>query len=150
MKRFIALLVFFLLFSPKVWAQCSSDVPSHSSTAYEASHVIKNGSGILCNLTANFHTAALRTILLIDASTVPSDGAILSCDSVPVGTACVRWCFEGLAQSSDPTENTQPISWGAAGLKFNAGIIVAASTSTSGCTTLTSDGNNDWFNWQAR
>ena len=144
----VAVVVFGCLgFGRPAHAQCSAAVDGHGSSAYEASHLIKNTAGTLCNLTINFHTAAYRTILLIDAPSIPSDGALPSCDNGH--SPCVRYCFEGLAQSTDPTESVEPISFVGTGLKFYNGIVVAASTSTNGCNTLTSDSAEEWFNWQA-
>jgi hypothetical protein len=139
----------FLLAIPNVHAQCNGAIDSHGSSAYEPSHLIRPSGGVLCNLTVNFHTAAFRSVLLIDAASVPSDAAIPACDNAPIGTACVRWCLEGVTQAGGSTETTQTFPF-RAGLKFNSGIVVAVSTSTSGCTTLTSDGSNDFFEWQAQ
>ena len=116
------------------------------SPAYAPSAVIGTTPGTLYHLTVNFHTAAYRSILLIDsaASAAPT-GTLTSC-ATNNADPCVRWCLEGLAQSTDATETTKQIPFNI-GIHFIHGLIVVASTSTSGCYTSTLDGNNESYNW---
>lgn len=111
---------------------------SAHSTAYESAHQIATGPGLIGNLTVDFHTAAYRTIMLFDSAT-----------TVAPGTVSPDWCFEGLAQSTDPAESVKAVSFFGQPFRFHKGLYVAASTSTAGCTTLTLDaGNAEWFIWQ--
>lgn len=106
------------------------------STAYEASHVICSGPCYLDNLTVNFHTAAFRTLMLFNATSVPANGTVQP-----------AWCIEGISQSTSPAESFQSLTFTKSPLYFNVGLTAVLSTSTSGCASLTADGANDWFNW---
>ena len=135
-KRLSILVAALVLWAMPIHAQ-QLVLPWQTSTAYEANHVFA-GSRIY-NLTVNFHTASYRTLMIFDAATVPADGA----------SEKPYFCMEGISQSTDPAESFKSISFVGNGLLFTTGIAVTVSTSTAGCSTLTSDGSNDWFQVQS-
>lgn len=133
------LLTFALLLILIPFAEAGEPNKPIQSTAYENSHVLATGGGVIYNLTVSFHTAALRTVMLFDATVLPSNGAV-----TPL------WCFEGAGQASDAAESNHSYSWGTVGVVFTNGLVAAVSTSASGCSTLTADGANDWFSAQVK
>ena len=132
-KLILVAAVFMLL--PSLAHAQSFVTPAQHSAAYETHHVFSGKK--LYNMTISFHTAAYRTLMIFDAAAVPGDGAV-----VPL------YCFEGISQSTDSTESFKSLSFVNNGLIFQTRVAVTVSTSTSGCTTLTSDGSNDWFSAQ--
>lgn len=135
MKRlFLTLAAIFVLAGVALAGEPNTTV---KSTAYEGSHVLSTSGGVIYNLTVSFHTAAVRTIMLFDAASLPANGAV-----TPL------WCFEGAGQAADSTESNHSYSWGTVGLRYTTGLVAAVSTSTSGCSTIAVDGANDWFSAQ--
>lgn len=120
---------------------------SPNSTAYEASHVLKASQGVLYSITTNYHTAAYRTLMVFDSPTVPSNGATTACGATHA-TGCLAWCWEGDAQSTAPTQSYSWHDFNQHPLALGFGVSVVASTSTSGCSSLTADGSNEWFHAQ--
>ncbi len=124
----------------------------NESSAYEGAHLFstcKNGAsgsqctGSLEGVCVSMHTAALRNLMILDAASVPADGALGSCANT--NPPCVAKCIEGWSQSTDPTESSKCIDWVNHPVQVTTGLVVELSTSTSGCTTLAKDGNNDWI-----
>ena len=120
-----------------------------NSGGYVASFVAKSKPGVIYNLTTNYHTAAYRTLFLFDATALPSNGAVTDCaNGTPHTAGCVLWCFEGDTQAGGSTETYSSKSWTNVGLPFDNGLVIAASTSTSGCASLTVDWSNEKYSAQ--
>lgn len=115
------------------------------STAYEAGNILWATQGYLYWLTVSFHTSALRTVMVFDSTTKPSNGATTRCTGASHANGCLNWCSEGAAQSTDPTESFRSWDWVTHPMLFQNGITVMASTSASGCASLTADGANAWY-----
>lgn len=146
MKKLLIILAAVFAFTGAGWA--GEPNVAVSSTAYEGSHVLKLKGGSVYTLTVNYHTAAYRTLMLFDGTVLPANGAVTACGAVPHTTGCLLWCFEGDGSASAAAESFTTKLWTAAPVPYTNGLVVAASTSTNGCTTLTVDGANEWFNAQ--
>ena len=137
-KFFAALLVAMMLAVPGhgVLAQIAS-LTIAKSTAYEASHVLRSGSGTLWAYTINNHAATNMYVLFFDATSVPSNGTVqpLYCDVVPaLGTT---------NGNMDGTTFKAVV----AGVPFTTGLTVAFSTNSAGCGSLTLDTSADGWFW---
>jgi hypothetical protein len=117
MKKLTILMVCFLA----VLAQAKE--ATISSTAYEASRVIKTGSGTLVFVSVYNSKASAQFIQLFDSVTVPADTA------VPIMTATV------------PASSNYTFSVPFTGMPFNTGIAI--SNSSTGPTKTA--GSNDCF-----
>ena len=149
MKKILFALIIGIITSIPLSVSAQSNltgITGGSSPAYAPTAIIGTTPGTLYYLTVNFHTAAYRSILLIDSKAAAAPTGTLTSCATNNADPCVRWCFEGLAQSTDAAETTKQLPIGP-GVHFIHGLIVVASTSTSGCYTSTLDGNNESYNW---
>lgn len=96
-----------------------------SSPAYEASRVLKNSPGNLSWLTITTSSAA-GYLMLFDATSAPSDGAVAPVYCVPVAAV-----------------SGNPLSWMGAPPHFAVGIV--AVFSTTGCYTKTGSATAAFF-----
>jgi hypothetical protein len=120
-----------------------------TSSVYESSHVLMTTHGELYSIVVNYHTAALRSIMIFDGTAVPSDGVTSACGtSHPHTAGCLLWCVEGDTQGGGAVESNVSHSWGNVPLIFDVGAVVVASTNTAGCANLTADTPNEWFSAQ--
>lgn len=132
--RRLWLLLLLLLAEP--WdARCQmAPLVVQHSTAYEASHVF---SGLkLTGLCVTWHTQAARWLEVFDATALPSNGAVTAV-----------WC-EPISAATSAADTGVCFDWGVHPISNKTGVTVGVSTSASGCTNLTADGANDWFNAQ--
>lgn len=124
-----------------------SEVPlvSGTSSAAEGSHNILTTTGKLATLCASWHTQAARWLMVFDGP-VPSNGATTSCAASSV-SGCMAWCAPWTTATT-PADEFTCADWTTHPIWAKFGIGVALSTSASGCASLTTEGANDWFNWQ--
>jgi hypothetical protein len=122
-KRAILAVLAFLLIGGVAQAQTLQPVSSVTTTALAASIVLKAGSGYLYDAYAtNLTGGSTGYLLLINGTTVPSDGALTGCGTSP-STGCLMDCapFQG---------GVAPAS------VYNKGIVAVVSSATT-CYTLT-------------
>lgn len=119
-------------------------LPMLQSTAAEASHVFKAAPGNLYVFGA-VNTGSVGFLLLIDGTTVPSDGSLTACGTTNP-TGCLRACYViSAGTASVPAYAGFQLSPGPPMLFVN-GIIV--SYSSTGCLTKTAGGANVFFEAQ--
>jgi hypothetical protein len=120
------------------WAQ-TAPTPMQSSSALEPSHIFTGGK-TLASITVTWHagSAAARWLMIFDALAVPTNGTV-----API--YCVALC-----NSATDTDGTQGIMFTSAPIFVTTGITAVVSTNTSGCTSLTADGSDDYFSAQVR
>jgi hypothetical protein len=146
MAKIVFTLALVLLASIGFAAQPNQTV---SSSVYESSHILTAAHGELYSIMVNYHTAALRSVMIFDGTAVPSNGATSSCGITHPHTAgCLLWCAEGDTQGGGAVESNVTHSWGNVPLIFDVGAVVVASTNTAGCANLTADTPNEWFSAQ--
>ena len=99
-----------------------------NSSSTEASHIIKTSGGVMYGLTVT-NGASAGYVLMFDATTVPSDGAVnpVGCYAIPAGPITVA-----IPQIAYPRP-------------FVNGIVVVFSS--TGCFAKTAS-STAWFSWQ--
>jgi hypothetical protein len=132
------LVILCLLFASIAPSFAAEAVPIVHSTSYEHDHVLTTDpSKALYWLTVTWNTQALRWLIIYDATTVPGDGAL--------STSLVLYCAVA-SLATDPTQSSKSFDWTNHPLLHGLnGMVVVISTSASGCTAKTADGNNDWI-----
>jgi hypothetical protein len=129
-KRAILAVLAFLLIGGVAQAQTLQPVSSVTTTALAASIVLKAGSGYLYDAYAtNLTGGSTGYLLLINGTTVPSDGALTGCGTSP-STGCLMDCapFQGGV--------AQLYNAGLPASVYNKGIVAVVSSATT-CYTLT-------------
>lgn len=120
-------------------ANCAPEMtPSGVSTTAESGHIIKASQGVLIGLQLNnWDTSAGKTVMLLDATAVPSNGTIATCTGLQSQTSpcIIKWYGVPAAPSA-----AQPATVGATWqpgpfVHFLNGLVAVCSS--TGPTTLT-------------
>jgi len=145
----IGLAVCLALWGGNARAQTSCNQPlfAESNTSIAPDLVVPAGNGsnyYLCNATIVWHSAANRWLMLFNGTSLPSNGATTQCGTGKPAANCLMYCAP-ISTSGGSADGFQTFSWVNSPLAFNTGLVAAVSVSSSGCASLTADGNNDWF-----
>ena len=145
MKKLLVVLAFVVgLIGVRADAQIAQ-LPIVTSSAYEASHVLKNSPGTLWAFTVDNHSSTANLyVMFFNATSLPSNGATTG----GTGSGNLEYCDVVPAALTTPTAlDGQTFKAVVGGVYFSVGITVAVSTSSSGCGSLTIDTNNDAWYW---
>ena len=123
--------------------------PQQSISVYSTSTAAADlvlSQKIFYGASVNWQSAdSARYFMLIDGTSLPSNGTIASCSASYV-SGCLLWCGWEPLSTDEPGAYTIDFTAHPIAAKF--GLIVAESTG-AGCGTLTIDGSNDFFYVQA-
>lgn len=131
----LVLIAAILLILPSLASAQNVPLPMKGSTAYEASHVFTGGLKV-STICVTWHTQAARWLMLFDATAAPSNGSVTP-----------EWCAP-LSAATTPADQGLCFDWTFHPVLNQTGVTFVVSTNAAGCTSLTADGANDWFNAQ--
>lgn len=102
------------------------EIDQQVSTSGTSSIVLSSPNKALASLTA-FNSAA-GFVLVYDAATLPSNGAVASCSGPATARPCLMWCAPITAGGYIDKQWNSPMA-------FTTGVVVGISS--TGCATLT-------------
>jgi len=102
------------------------EIDQQVSTAGTSSLVLASPSKALASLTV--FSSAAGFVLVYDAASLPSNGAVAACANAAAARPCLMWCAPVAAGGYVDRQWNSPMS-------FTTGIVVAVSS--TGCATLT-------------
>jgi hypothetical protein len=138
MKTFIIAILLWLV-PVLTQAQTMQTLPTQHTAvgALEGSHLFLGQS--IYGLAVTWHTQAARWLMIFDATSVPgsmSGAPLLFCQYV-----------QGSASQLDGTQN---YDWTTHPIRVVTGVVVVLSTNPAACTSITTDGANDWISGQVQ
>jgi hypothetical protein len=140
MRRLLAALAFCLLAVPAV----AQDYPyplnvvkldQQVSAATVSSFLFTSPNKSLASLTAVVGASA-GFVMVLDAASLPANGAVASCTNAAAARPCVMWCAPVAANGMIDRQWTSPMS-------FTTGVLAAYST--TGCASLTASATAQFF-----
>lgn len=140
MKRLFLALAFSLLALPAAaqiypYALNQVEFDQQVSAAAVSSFLFTSPNKSIASLTA-VAGASAGFVMLIDAASLPANGAIASCTNAAAARPCLMWCAPVAATGMVDRQWTSPMS-------FTTGVLAAFST--TGCATLTASATAQFF-----
>jgi len=115
-------------------------VPIVHSTAYESSHVITtNPAQALYWISVTWKTSALRYLIIYNATTIPSDGALTASNVLYCGIASLLNDGAPGTKSFDFTQHPLQYGSGRTIPTTAVGMVAIISTDSSGCAVKSND-----------
>lgn len=140
MRRLLAAIALCLLALPAAaqnypYALNEVKIDQQVSAASASSFLFTSPNKSLASLTAVVGASA-GFLMVLDAASLPANGAIASCTNAAATRPCIMWCMPVAANGSADRQWNSPMS-------FTTGVL--AVYSTTGCASITASATAQFF-----